>query len=193
MRRALDLTEWVRRPLNPQLTHLTDEKAEALRACGLRGQAQRAALASDLRRGQYYWCRNDRQEACQPPVMGRRWAHAPSFNPPGPMGLALWSPFHGWQKDEGDEGTCPRSLSHGLVRRIGTLQSGLKEELVTLGKDWEACEAKRKGNKWFVLPFFPGRKSPLQSRPPLKAQDIKGGDSRWLSGPARWCIWAELP
>lgn len=99
----------VQGPLNPQLTHLTDEKTEALRACRLRGRAQWPALASDLRCMEL----EDLQEACQPPGTGSPPAHTPSFNPPGPVGLTLWSPFRGGQNDEGDEGTCPRSLSYG--------------------------------------------------------------------------------
>lgn len=84
------------------------------------------------------------------------------------------------QNDEGDKVARPRSLGYGRGREdLNLAKSLLKEEVVTLGEDWEAWETKMEGNKCFALPLSPGRKSPV-TEPPHMCVHVNGGDSRSL-------------
>lgn len=84
------------------------------------------------------------------------------------------------QNDEGDKVARPRSLGYGRGREdLNLAKSLLKEEVVTLGEDWEAWETKMEGNKCFALPLSPGRKSPV-TEPPHTCVHVNGGDSRSL-------------
>ena len=99
------------------------------------------------------------------------------FNPPGHVGFALWI-LHGGVRDGGAVAEGQLQPGEGGFKPCkGSPQRGSGQFGEKAG---EACEAKMKGNKCSVLPFFPSRRSPLRSCPSHMCRDIKGGDSRSL-------------
>lgn len=70
---------------------------------------------------------------------------------------------------------------------MNLVTSLLEEEVVTLGEDGEACEAKMEGNKRFAL-LFPWQEKSRDGAPPAPPKnththmcvDLSGGDSELL-------------